>query len=157
MQKRMREHPLTQEEIRTLLEKAPVASLSTVGEDGAPYAVPVHFALLEGKVYVHGLPAGEKVENLRRDGRVCLTAWEMEGLLLPEDGGPCNVNTAYHSVVVKGTAALLEPGEEKAHALAAIVAKYTPQLSGNPIPQGAINGTGVIAITPSEVTGKYYG
>lgn len=156
MQNRMKTHRLTGDQISALLARAPVAALATLGADGAPYNVPVHFAPLEGKFYVHGLPVGEKVDNVRRSGLVCLTAWEMEGLLLPQGPEPCNVNTAYQSVVVTGTARLLEDGAAKAAALAAIVAKYTPQLSGAQLPPAAVKGTAVIEITPAAITGKYY-
>lgn len=157
MQHRMKEHPLTREQIAALLDRAPVGSLATLGPDGAPYGVPVHFARLEDKLYIHGLPAGDKVENVARDGRVCLTVWEMEGYILPENEVPCDVNTVYKSVVVKGTACLLEPGEEKEKALLAIVKKLTPQLAGNAMPPAVVKGTAVIRVTPAEVTGKYYG
>lgn len=156
MQNRMKTHQLTNEETTALLTRAQVAALATVGADGAPYNVPVHFALLNGKLYVHGLAVGEKVGNLQAHPAVCLTAWEMEGLIMPQGQEPCNVNTAYHSVVVKGRARMLEDEGEKLAALGAIVAKYTPHFSSDQIPSAAIKGTGVMEITPTATTGKYY-
>ncbi len=156
MQNRMKTHQLIGEEISALLDRAQVAALATLGEDGAPYNVPVHFARLGEKLYIHGLPVGEKVGNILSNGAVCLAAWDMEGLLLPQDQAPCSVNTVYHSVVVKGQARLLEEEGEKLAALAAIVAKYTPQLSDAPIPPAAVRGTRVIEIRHTDVTGKYY-
>ena len=156
MQNRMKTHQLEQGQVEALLDQIQVGSLATLDGAGAPYGVPVHFARAGGKIYIHGLPAGEKVENLKRDGRVCLTAWAMEGLILPEEADPCNVNTAYESVVVRGTARLVEDREEKEAALRAIVAKYTPQLAGIPLPERMVAGTAVIGIDPVETTGKYY-
>lgn len=156
MQNRMKTHPLSQEQIQALLEKSPTGALSTLGPDGAPYAVPVHFAVLDGALYFHGLPAGQKLDNLKADRRVCLTVWEMEGLLLDRSGTPCDTNTAYESVVVQGTAALVEEPEDKARALNAIVGKYTPHLAGQALPENMVRGTAVVKITPTAITGKYY-
>ena len=75
---------------------------------------------------------------------------------MPDNDIPCDVNTRYESVVVRGTAALLEDDGHKREILSLIVAKYTPQLSHRPLPQGMVHGTAVIEITPSAVTGKYY-
>ena len=88
MQHRMKEHPLTHEERTVFLDKAPVGGLATLGPDGAPYGAPIHFTQLDGKLCIHGLPAGDKVENVGRDGRACLTVWELEGSLQSVKKGP---------------------------------------------------------------------
>ena len=156
MQNRMKTHQLTEQQCTDLLGRAETAALATIGEDGEPYNVPVHFVCCGGKIYVHGLPAGEKVENIRRNPRVCLTVWEMSGYLLDPDGKPCDTNTAYQSVVIKAHAELVEDEAVKRTALNAIVAKYTPQLAGKELPAGMVRGTGVICITTDEMTGKYW-
>ncbi len=156
MQQRMKTHQLDEASCRELLENAEVACLATVDADGAPYALPVHFVLLGNKIYVHGLPAGEKVENIRRDPDVCLTAWVMEGLLEDPSGRPCDTNTAYRSVVVKGRARMVEDIAGKTAALWAVVAKYQPQLTGVRFPPAMLETTGVIEIDMREMTGKYW-
>ncbi len=156
MQYRMKTHQLSAEVCFDLLDNIQVGCLATVGEDGAPYALPVHFVLLDDKIYVHGLPAGEKVENIRRDPNVCLTAWVMEGFLEDPQGRPCETNTAYHSVVVKGRAHMVEDSARKMAVLWAIVAKYQPMLTGVRFPEAMLEGTGVIEIEIAEMTGKYW-
>ena len=52
----------------------------------------------------HGLPAGQKLANLKTDPRICFTVYEMRGLLVDPDEKPCDTNTAYVSAVVQGTA-----------------------------------------------------
>lgn len=156
MQHRMKLHPLTEEQIAALLDRASVASLSTLNENGFPYTTPVHFAAWEGKLYVHGLPAGQKLDNLRRDSRVCLEAHDMQGLLMPDTPKPCDVNTAYESVIVLGHAAVVDDLSKKRNALRAIVQKYTPDWADVPLPDGMVKGTAVLEITPLETTGKYF-
>ncbi|MDL2215885.1 pyridoxamine 5'-phosphate oxidase family protein [Ruminococcaceae bacterium OttesenSCG-928-N02] len=157
MQHRMKENPLGQTQIDALLAKAQVGVFATLNEGGAPYGIPVHYAHLNGKLYLHGLPQGQKIDNLMKDPRVCLTVYELGEYIIAKDGTPCDVNTAYESVIVLGNATMLENGPTKAEALLAIVKKYTPQLAAMEIPEKMIAGTGVIEITPTEITGKYYG
>ena len=80
----------------------------------------------------------------------------MMGLLLDENEKPCDTNTHYESVVIKGTAEVLSEYDAKVDALVKIIGKYTPQLIGRELPQNMVRGTAVIRITPTEITGKYY-
>ena len=72
---------MTPEATLALLGRGQVGVLSTSGADGAPYGVPVHYLWQDGKLWFHGLPAGEKLENIARDHRVCFTVWEFGGIL----------------------------------------------------------------------------
>lgn len=156
MQQRMKTHPLSEEKIRNLLEKAEVGVLSTINADGTPYCVPVHFVCNGRKFYVHGLSKGQKIANLQRDSKVGFCVYELQQYLMPEDDCPCNVNTKYESVIVTGTATMLENRTAKAEVLKKIVAKYTPELKDKELPEAAVRGTGVIEITAATLTGKYY-
>lgn len=156
MEHRMKTHPLTQEQIDALLYSAPVATLATLDDDGAPYALPVHFVYDAGKLYVHGLPQGQKLSNIARDSRVSFMTYRMDGLLMPDNDIPCDVNTQYESVVIRGNAALVEDIARKKEVLSLIVGKYTPALQSRPLPEPMVRGTAVIEITPAAVTGKYY-
>ena len=157
MQNRMKENPLSATQIVELLQNCQVGTISTLMEDGRPYSVPIHFALYNNKLYLHGLPRGQKIDNIKKDNRVCFETFEMAANLLDDVDTACEVNTVYRSVVILGTAAILENYNEKEAALNAIVQKYTPRFAGKKLPENMINGTAVIEITPTETTGKYYG
>ena len=156
MQYRMKTHQLEKAQVEELLNREPVGVLATVNEDGSPYATPVHFLYREGRVYIHGLPAGQKLDNIKRRGAVCLTVYRMEGLLLDGEGKPCDTNTKYRSVILQGSASLVTELEEKRGVLAGIVAKYTPHLASAALPENMVKGTGVISIEVEQVTGKYW-
>ena len=156
MQFRMKTHQLPFDEIEALLERATAGALATVSPDGTPYAVPVPFVRMGELVYVHGLPAGQKLTNLRADPHVCMTVWEMRGLLPDEEGRPCETNTAYVSAVLCGRAQLVEDREEKRRALSGIVAKYMPQLTGRDLPENMLRSTAVLRIESDSLTGKYW-
>ena len=53
------------------------------------------------------LPAGQKLDYIRADPKVCFTVYELHQLLMDPEERPCFTDTAYTSVVIQGTAALL--------------------------------------------------
>lgn len=157
MQYRMKTHQLNEEQIALLLAKTQTASLATVNSDGTPYVTPIHFIHQDGHIYFHGLPAGQKVENIKANPTVSFAAYDMESLLYDPDEKPCDTNTKYHSVILQGTASFINDVQKKEHILRGIVQKYTPHLSAQPLPSNMVNGTAVVQIDISEITGKYYG
>jgi hypothetical protein len=151
----MKNHQMSEREIDILFEEEKVGRIATLNSDGFPYVVPVHFVYAEGKIYIHGLIKGQKLDNIQKNPKVCFEIERMEGFL--PDERPCDVNTEYKSVVAFGSAALVENPDEKKEILNMIVHKYMPHLSGKPFPQNMVNGTGVIEISITARTGKYYG
>jgi nitroimidazol reductase NimA-like FMN-containing flavoprotein (pyridoxamine 5'-phosphate oxidase superfamily) len=155
MQYRMKKHQLSEEQISEILTKAPVGSIATINENGYPYVVPVHFIYFDGKIYIHGLPRGQKISNISANEKVCFETHLMKGLILDE--APCDVNTEYESVVIMGNAAIVKDNDLKEIMLNKIVEKYTPHLNGIKFPDNTMRGTSVIEVTVAECTGKYYG
>ena len=157
MQYRMKTHSLNQQEISSLLGRTQTASLATINPDGTPYVTPVHFLYVDGVIYIHGLPAGQKIDNIKANPAVSFTAYEMRGLLLDQEEKPCDTNTSYQSAILQGTAGLVFDIAEKKMALQGIVRKYTPALADKVLPENMVKGTAVLKITADKVTGKYYG
>lgn len=156
MQHRMKTHPLSKERVNELLLTSTVGSLATLNEDGSPYVIPVHFLYYKDSIYIHGLPKGQKVDNIKTDSRISMTVYKMETLLLDPDGKPCDTNTKYESVILSGQALLVEDLELKREVLIEITKKYTPQLSEKALPENMVKGTAVIKIEIQDITGKYY-
>lgn len=156
MQYRMKTHQLSEKQIEEILKREQVGTLATINEDGSPYATPIHFVYDNGKIYMHGLPAGQKVENIRRNGSISFMVYHMNGLLLDENELPCDTNTAYQSVIISGRASFLTELNDKKSALELIVKKYTPQLSDKPLPEKMVKGTAVIMVDITSVSGKYW-
>lgn len=156
MQNRMKTHPLKDEEIKELLLRVQTGSIATLNENNIPYVLGVHFVYMDNKIYMHGLPKGEKIDNIKRNSKVGFTAYEVQGFLLDKDEKPCDTNTEYKSVVLNGDAKIIENLELKKSVLKKIVEKYTPHLADKEIPENMIKGTGVIEIEIDEITGKYY-
>lgn len=155
MQHRMKTHPLTQKQIDQLLFCTQTDSLATINAD-ALYVTPVHFLHLNNSIFFHGLLIGQKIDNIKANQAVSMAVYETDCLLLDMDGKPCDTDTKYQSVIVRGTAALVDDMEQKKIVLNGIVKKYTPHLSSTPLPENMVSGTAVIKIDVLDMTGKYY-
>lgn len=59
------------EERDRVLRQAPRGVLAVHGEDGYPYAFPMDFLYLEGKLYFHCAREGHKLDALAADDRAC--------------------------------------------------------------------------------------
>lgn len=155
MQGRMKQHQLSKDEIQEVLLNGQTGCIGTHNENGYPYVVPVHYVVYEDRIYIHGLIKGQKIDNLRRNNKVCFEVDEM-GEIIPDNENPCDTNTAFRSVVILGTARMIDDRAMKEAILKMIVLKYTPQLSHLSFPENMMKATGIIEINPIEVTGKYY-
>ncbi|WP_418184747.1 pyridoxamine 5'-phosphate oxidase family protein [Aliarcobacter vitoriensis] len=156
MRHRTKTHLLTKEQIDELLFRSEVGRLGTISEDGFPYILPMHFVYVDNKIYMHGLPKGKKIDNVKLNPNVCFEVDEMIGLLYEGVENPCDVNTEFNSVIVEGKAFLVSDFDEKYEALSKIVAKFTPHLVGRELPEKMIKGTAVIKIDILKCVGRYY-
>ena len=111
---------LTEEEAYEILEKAEYGILSTVCEDGTPYAVPMSYGMEDGAIYMHcTITGGQKIDNLRHDSQACFTAVS-DTRVMPEKYG-----TLYRSAMAFGNVEILEERDEKRVGLLAILKKYS--------------------------------
>ncbi|MCD7774610.1 MAG: pyridoxamine 5'-phosphate oxidase family protein [Clostridiales bacterium] len=154
MEQRMKEFAMTDREIAEFLLSAAVGRISTFGSDGYPYTVAVHFVMQDGNIYFHCLPWGEKMGNIKNNRNVCFEVDEFIGLAIGNPKNPCKTGSKYKSVVIRGTAEVVDETALKEKALTEIVRKYTPQLKDIRIPEENLTGTAVVKITPKIITGK---
>ena len=61
---------LSNEEAIAILQRGKSGVLALHGDNGYPYAVPISYVYHEGKIILHGAPAGHKHELLARDNHV---------------------------------------------------------------------------------------
>lgn len=156
MQARMLNHQMTSENIERLLERAKVGSLATINSDETPYITPIHFVYKNGAIYFHGLPAGQKIANLKANPNACFNVYEMDCLLFDIDEKPCDTNTKYESITMQGKVNFVQDLDKKREIISTIVRKYTPQLVGREFPPNMLKGTAVLEFVPQQITGKYF-
>ncbi len=143
------------EEIYALLDRCNEGVLSTVGPDGYPYGVPVNYVRIGNTIYIHGRPAGDKVDNLESRPKACFTVMEVGGF---ERTGPdgCNTTTVYESAIVRGTAEKVEGETEKTAVLKALIAKLVPERIPDGMDAKAVQHVAVYGIKIENATGKYH-
>jgi len=146
-------------EIERILSLTNIGRLATNGQDGYPYVTPLNFVSLEGNIYFHCAPKGEKLDNLRRDPRVC---FEVDVPLSYLDIGLdpsrpiCNLHQYYHCVIIRGTASAVEDSTLKVAALNALIRKHEKTENFTPVTDdmSAYKACEVIEIKPVSVTAK---
>ena len=108
-----------QETVHAVLDEAVVCHVGFVVE-GRPVVLPHLHARLEEVLYLHGSTGARAMHAARGDGlEVCVTVTLLDSLVLARSAFHHSVN--YRSVVVHGTAAVVEDPQEKTTALAALV------------------------------------
>ncbi|MFW6180854.1 MAG: pyridoxamine 5'-phosphate oxidase family protein [Spirochaetota bacterium] len=146
-------------EITRLLNTTRIGHCATVDSLGYPYITPVNFVFLQGRVYFHSSPEGEKIENIRRTPRVGFEASIPLAYLdvsFNPDNNPCRAHQLYQSIIIRGSARIISEKKLKTQVLNALLAKHEkdscfPEVS--PRSPGFRNCV-VIEITPETITGK---
>lgn len=118
------EREISAEDARVILDQGEYAVLSMVDEDGAPYGIPVSYAMIDNKMYIHtGLGPGHKFDNWQRDNRISVAiAIDLEPLYMDTF-----FTTRYASVVASGTIMRVEDPVIVRKALVALCMKYVPE------------------------------
>lgn len=143
--------------MKALLQRAPIGILATV-HDGQPSLNSNIFIYDENKhaIYLHTARVGRTRANIEIDDRVCFTVYEM-GRLLPAKTA-LEFSVEYASVVVFGTATLLNDPKEAADALHLLLRKYAPHLQVGqdyrPVVPEELVRTSVYRICIEEWSGK---
>jgi len=86
--------------------------------EGQPFVIPTGYARDGDKLYIHGSQASRMLRTLSAGIDICLTVTIVDGLVLARSAFHHSMN--YRSVVVLGSATLIEDREEKLAALLAL-------------------------------------
>jgi nitroimidazol reductase NimA-like FMN-containing flavoprotein (pyridoxamine 5'-phosphate oxidase superfamily) len=97
---------LNHEEMLDILENTEYGVLSTIGENGFPYGVPVNFVYKDDTIYFHSALVGHKLENISYNSKVSFCVVK-DVELIPDD-----FNTKFKSVIVFGEVTEVEDIEK---------------------------------------------
>lgn len=146
---RRKDRLITQEDARELLEKGIYGVLSTIGEDGYPYAVPVNYVCDEEAVYFHcAKGCGRKLENLNFSPKAGFTVVGASEVLADQFA------MNYESVVITGVVSEVTEGKEKI--FEQLLIKYSGNYmeAGRRYMQAAGASAGVYRLAIEEISGK---
>ncbi|MCQ2227928.1 MAG: pyridoxamine 5'-phosphate oxidase family protein [Bacteroidales bacterium] len=123
MRKESREMP--EDFALEVMDKAPFATLSVVRTDGSAYGLPISHARIDNRTfYFHCALEGEKIDAIRQNPQVCLSAVsKCKPTVGPKDG---SFTLEYKSAIGFGMAELVENESEQIEALRAICMRYLP-------------------------------
>ena len=111
------------ETVFRILDEAFVCHVGFVA-DGQPYVIPTNFGRSGETLYLHGSAASRMLRTLSQGIPVCVTVTLTDGLVLARSAFHHSVN--YRSVVVLGTARLVEDPAEKMEAFPVSTAVNRP-------------------------------
>lgn len=145
--------------IAAILKKARIGRLATLGADGYPYIVPVNYVYWREGIYFHCAREGEKLDNIRRDDRVCFevdiplayldTAYD-------KDMPACDVGQFYQCAVIRGRAEIVDDIAEKVDALNALMASHegVEGYDGIAADTPAVSRCAVVAVRVERISAK---
>ncbi len=136
-----------------LLNTCHVGRLGTIGKSGYPMVKPLNFAHHDNKIYFHTAKEGEKIEDIKRDNRVCFEI-DLPIAYVRGDENPCRAEYLYRSVIIKGRAHIIEDRAERIFALTLLMKKYQPDGGYGDFPGEKFAITGIVRIDIGEMTGK---
>ena len=139
--------------INAILDEALVCHVGFV-VDGAPVVIPtIHWRERE-TLYLHGSAASRMLRSLRDGVETCVTVTLLDGLVLARSAFHHSMN--YRSVMVFGTARVVETEEEKLRTLEALVEHVVRGRSRDIRPPNAneLKQTLVLALPIDEASAK---
>lgn len=132
-----------------LLAECDYGVLSTVGDDGQPYGLPLNYVYKDKHIYFHCALSGHKIQNIKNSPRVSFCVVGDTKVL------PSRFSTEYESVVVFGLAEEAQ-GAERSKALFWLLEKYSPGFieEGKRYIEKHDQATKVIKIRITQISGK---
>jgi nitroimidazol reductase NimA-like FMN-containing flavoprotein (pyridoxamine 5'-phosphate oxidase superfamily) len=142
---------MTYEEIEQFLTCARIGRLGMIVDD-EPYVVPVGFGYCNGEVFFHTCEKGLKMNTLRKNPSVC---FEVDEALSDV--------TMYKSVIILGTAEIINEEQKMIPYLQKLIDKYRVPLIFNEYmnkpgrnKETELKAVRICVITPRRVTGRKF-
>ncbi len=111
---------LSPEVCADILSRNTSGVLALSGNGDFPYAVPLSYVYENSRLYFHCAASGHKLDLLSQNNRVSFCVVDQDQVV-PEE-----YTTYFRSVIVFGTAKILDNFTEKRRALELLAAKYSP-------------------------------
>lgn len=109
---------LSPEDTKAVLDRCTNGVLACMGDEGYPYAVPLSYVYLNGKIYFHSAKAGHKIDAIAKDSKVSFSIIDEDTIVSKE------YTSHFRSVIAFGKAGIVE-GDERLEAFMALVEKYS--------------------------------
>lgn len=108
-------------ECEEILDRNMSGVLSVLGDNGYPYAVPLSYIYLDGKLYFHCAKQGHKLDAIKSCPKVSFCIIDQD-LIVPRE-----YTTYFRSVILFGKAKIMEDETEIRYAADKLAEKYAPE------------------------------
>lgn len=126
-----------------------------MSDNDVPYVLPLNFAMDGDQVILHSAQAGRMWETIKKNPKICINWTLGEELAWQDVQVGCSYRVKSKSVMVEGTAEIVENLEEKER----LVKKFMTQYSELPFKfnEPAIRNVGIILVHIDKLTAKEFG
>ncbi|MBQ8654115.1 MAG: pyridoxamine 5'-phosphate oxidase family protein [Clostridia bacterium] len=140
---------LGMEACEAVMQRGTSGVLALCGEDG-PYAVPLSYAYMDGKVIFHCAKEGHKLDCVRYDSRASFCVVDQDEVI------PERYTTYYRSVIAFGRIREVTDRQEMISLCAALGMRYRPghREDVHAEIEGALSRLCVLVMDVEEMTGK---
>ena len=147
---RRKDRQLSDVDALNILKKGEYGMLATSDIQNFPYVAPMSYVYVDNCIYLHCATEGQKLDNIKENAKVsfCVVG---DTKVIPESFG-----TAFESVILFGTAEIIQDKQEMVKGLRALVAKYSSDFKalGEEYINKDSGSTRVIKINILHITGK---
>lgn len=146
---RRKDRESSQADTEELLKNGEYGILSTVGEDGQPYGIPLNYTYSNNCIYFHCATSGHKLENLQHNPTVSFCVVGHTNVLAAK------FTTSYECAMVFGVVSEVQ-GDEKKNALVWLLEKYSAEFieEGKNVISKMEKVTKVLKIEIDHISGK---
>lgn len=111
---------LSQDESLSILKKATAGTLALLGDNDYPYAVPISYVYIDGKLYFHSAMAGHKIDAIRKCNKASFCVIDQDQVK------PAEYTTYFRSVIAFGKIHIIEDENEKLEVAHLLGNRYNP-------------------------------
>ena len=141
---------LPDHEAQQILKNGTSGVLALLGDEDYPYAVPMSYVYLPGRIYFHSAVTGHKVDAVKKHGKASFCVIAQDAVQ------PATLTTHFSSVIAFGKIRIVEDLQEKRDAIEQIALRYAPSHMENAHREieESMDHMHLIALDIEHITGK---
>jgi len=141
-------------EINAILKQCKTCYVA-MSDDNVPYVLPMNFAMDGDRVILHSAQCGRMWETIRKNPKVCINWTLGEDLAWQDIQVGCSYRVKSKSVIVEGTAEIIDDLEEKYRIMQQFMTQYSelPFKFSTP----AIRNVGIVLVSIDKLSAKEFG
>ena len=141
---------LPQETAIEILNRNTSGTLALIGDNDYPYAVPISYVYIDGKLYFHSAKSGHKIDAIIKHEKASFCVIDQDHIV------PEKYTTYFRSVIAFGEVHLVEDMNEMRRIATLLFMKYSADYKDG-IPKeidSSIRNMAIIEMTIEHLTGK---